>query len=252
MKSEQSELPAVIPKHQMAVAPIGQAPDVAVMLHAVIEKGVTAENVNAVKEIVGLYERMQDRDAVKQFAVAFAELQEHMPTIKAEKVVPDKNGGVKYTYAPMEDIMKQLQPFLTKYGFSVSFSQRLGDKTVTSICTVTHIGGHSRPTEFTTRTGSGPYGGTERDADVGATTVAQREALCDAFNIVRRRDGNAALQGAPITKEQADELAHRIAMTNSNKDAFLKLAGAKSYAEIMSSKYPMLDEMLRKKEQAGK
>lgn len=223
-------------------------PSPGMMLKAVIEKGVTAENVAAVKELTALMIQMEDRNAAKQFAQAFSDLQKVMPTIQAERTVPDKNGGVKFKYAPTEDIMKQLQPHLCEHGFSVSFSQKLGDKTVTSICTVRHQGGHAQTTEFTVRAGSGPYGGTERDADVAGGTVAQREALCDAFNIVRRRDGNAGFIGRPITPDQVEELAHRVAMTNSNREAFLKFAGAKTFQEISSEKYPILDEFLAKKE----
>ena len=55
-----------------------------------------------------------------------------------------------------------------------------------------------------------------------------------------------------MTEEQAFELERRVAETNSNRDAFLKFAGAKSYREIAATKYEILDGFLRKKEKGGR
>src|SRR6185436_11718387 len=84
-----------------------QAPSPADMMQAMIEKGVTQENVAAFKELVVLSEHMEDRNAKREFASAFHAMQKDIPTIKAMRAVPDKQGGVKYKYAPYSDIMDQ-------------------------------------------------------------------------------------------------------------------------------------------------
>lgn len=232
--------------------PAKQPPTVADMLQAVIEKGVSTENVAALESIVKLYERMEDRKAAKSASQSLRELQSEAKAIVATREVPDRNGGVRYKYVPYEQLMAQAQPLLTKYGFSVRYSQRMEQDRETVSCILTHDDGHAFSNEFTVRIGSGPPGATTTQADSSAGTVAQREAFCDALNIVRKRDDDANLLGDVISKEQAEELERRVAECNADRVAFLKFAGAKSFAEIGAVKYEMLDQLLRKKEKAGR
>lgn len=233
-----------------------QEPSVADMIQAVIQKGVTAESVAVMESLVGLYERMDARKAEKAFTAAFNALQAEIPHVVAHKPVPNKDGTIRYTFAPFEDIMEQLQSPLQKHGFTVSFTTKFdggsGVVRLIKTCILTHTGGHSRSTEFAVRVGGGPPGASECQADGAASTYAKRFALCDALNIVIDKDTDARAEGRPITPEQAEELERRVALTNSDKAAFLKFAGAATFAEIMSSKYDMLDQTLRRKEQRGR
>lgn len=222
---------------------------VAQMLQAVIEKGITAENVTALEQIVGLYERMQAKDAERAFSTAFVALQSDMTPIQAMRVVPDNHGGVRYNFAPFEDIMRQVKPLLQKHGFTVSFSMDVGDGKVTQHCTLRHIGGHSQMNSFTARVGKGPPGSTDTQADGAASTYAKRFALCDALAIVVERDGDARSEGALITAEQADELRRRVKATGSDEKLFLQVAGAGFFEDIGADRYNLLDAMLAKKEQ---
>lgn len=224
------------------------APTVADMLQAVIEKGVTGDNVMALEKIVGLYERMQDKESEKAFAKAFVALQSEMPKVKAKNAVPNNDGTVRYRYADYEEIMQQVRPMIEKHGFTLTFSTEFSDGRIVKICTLQHVGGHSKSNKFAVRIGSGPPKASESQADGAASTYAKRGALCDALNIVVEHDDDARAEGGAVTKEQAEELAHRVALTNSNREAFLKFAGAISFFTIPSAKYPILDEFLRKKE----
>lgn len=235
-----------------AEVPARREPVVADMLQAVIEKGVTAENVNAVKEIVMLYERMEDRKSARSASQALREMQAEAKQIVAMQAVPGRNGEVRYKYAKYEQIMAQAQPLLTKYGFSVRFSQRLEADRETVSCVLTHDDGHAFTNEFTVRIGSGPPGATTTQADSSAGTVAQREAFCDALNIVRRQEDDAGMMGGKITPEQADELERRVSETNSDRAAFLKLASSETFADIAATKYEILDSLLSRKERAGR
>lgn len=218
------------------------------MLQAVIQQGVTKDNVAALESLVKLYEHTCALDAEREFAKAFNALQTEMPNIQAIREVPDKQGNLKYKYAPYEDIMKQVRPLLLKHGFSISFSQRFDAARIISVCKLTHSGGHSRENEFAVRTGAGPYGATETQADGAAGTYAKRFALCNALNIVCEHDTDARAEGGFITPDQAKDLQARVLATGSNEEFFLKYAGAKDYSEIRAGKYAALDASLRKKE----
>lgn len=255
MKSANPESAVVVAASNEVAAP---APNVAAMLDAVIKGGVSNENVAALEKLVGLYERMQDRDAEKAFATSFMELQQEIKKVKATKIIPGKQeGSIRSTFAPFEEIDDQARPLCSKHGFTYSFAEgEFNQGRITKICILQHIGGHKRSNPFSVRIGSGPPGCSEAQADGAAHTYAKRGALCDALNIVvTGMDNDAKLDGnlkEKVTKQIADDLEHRVKMTNSDVAAFLKFAGADKFSNIPVSKYDSLDAMLKRKEQNGR
>lgn len=246
MKTEQMEALALVPAKEGALEK--RQPTPAEILQAVVERGVTADNAVAVKEIIGLMERMEDRKAETDFAQAFVALQKDLPTFVATTEIHNRGKYLKF-----EDMMQIVGPLLTRHGFTVAFSMDFKENRILETCHLTH-GNHTRSNTFAVRCGKAD---TETQADCKAATTAKRNALCNALNIVIRQDclnteESAAIEGGPITKQQAEELAHRVAMTNSDKAKFLKFAGAASFDKILSGKYPVLDEYLRRKEQQGR
>lgn len=235
----------IVKQEPSAVALRDTAPSVAQMLHAVIEKGVSQENVAALDKLVGLYERMQDRDAVKAFNAAFVALQADLPIIEATSVIPNRG-----KYEKFEHLMIVVGPLLTKHGFSVSFANDYKENRIIETCTLRHSSGHFQTNSFAVRVGKAD---SETQSDCKAATTAKRNALMNALNIVITQDclnseDDPRNEGEFISKQQADELERRVKMTHSNEVAFLKFAGAATYAEISSGKHAVLDEFLSKKE----
>lgn len=220
-------------------------PTVAEMLAAVIQKGVTQENVAAVGEIVKLYERVEEKNAEKSFARAFVALQNDLPAITAKSMIPNRG-----KYEKFEDLMVVVGPLLAKHGFSVSFSMDFKEGRVLEICQLSHIDGHSRSNSFAVRTARAD---SDTQADCKAATTAKRFALCNALNIVIRQDAltseeDASIEGGPVSQEIADELERRVKETNSDVKSFLRYAGADSFKTIPASRYDDLDQMLARKE----
>ncbi len=248
--TEQLSLSSDIPadRDQLAVRP---EPSISNMLQAFIDRGISAENVNAFEKLLELKERIEQRDAEKQFAAAFAALQSEMPSIEASKVVPDKYGNVKFRFAPYEQIMEQIRPLLLKYGFTVSFSMAFADNRVVQSCTLQHVGGHSRTNQFMARTGDGPPGASPAQADGAASTYAKRFALCNALNIITEIDTDgrpdARNEGEPLPPDKAIYLRELCKEVQADEAAFLKFAGAPSFDSIGSSKFDMLVTALNRK-----
>jgi hypothetical protein len=232
----------------LAVAPKSQ-PTTADLIAAVIQGGVTESSVSVVERLVALKEREQKAEAERSFADAFASLQAEMPKIVARKIVPgNKEGEVRYTYAPYEDIMRQAQPFIAKFGFSITFDTKIEDTRVNVTCTLLHRGGHYRSNQFAARIGKGPPGSSEAQGDGAATTYAKRFALCGALNIIVEQDTDARTLGEYITPEQSANLRDRCVAANVDIVRFLKFAGAESFETIMNSRYAVSEAMLSKKE----
>ncbi len=233
------------------LATVHQEPSIGNMLQAAIERGVTSENVAVLEKMMALYERQQAKNAEKEFAYAFTALQAEMPEIRAVKPVPDRNGNIKYHFAPYEEIMDKVKPLLLKHGFTISFSMTFIEGRVTQECTLQHIGGHSRKNQFSVRVGSGPPGASEAQADGAAGTYAKRHALCNALNITIDSDTDgfdAKKEGAPITKDQVVYLRELVKETKSDEGLFLKFAGAPTFEEIGSARYDDLARSLHKKQ----
>lgn len=249
MSNEQTSLEV---QHGAQLSLNSQAP-IAKLLETVINNGLTEQSVGVVERLVGLYERMQEKDAEKQFAAAFVALQSDMPSVVAKKAVPDKSGNIKYKFAPYELIMEQVHPLLQKHGFTLTFSMSYAEGRVTQNCTLMHVAGHSRTNQFMCRIGSGPPGSSEAQGDGAASTYAKRHALCNALNIIieqdtdGKREEDARDEGEPIGWDKAEFLREEVARTGSDEAAFLKFAGASKYEEIGSTKYPMLARALAKK-----
>lgn len=214
------------------------------VFQAVIERQISPENIEVMKQLLAM-------SAEQKFAAAFVNLQSELPTIVASTIISNRG-----KYEKFEDILKVVQPLLTKHGFAVSFSMDFKENRILETCHLTH-GGHTRSNSFAVRSGKAD---SDTQADCKAATTAKRNAFCNALNIVIRQDvlneeEDPTIEGDPnefVTKEQAFELERRANETNSNIPAFLQFAKAARFALIPSSKYDACDSMLKIKERQGR
>lgn len=227
-----------------------QEPSVALMLKSALDQGITKDNADALGKMMELYERMQDRDAERQFNAAFVKLQSEIPVIVATSVIPNRG-----KYERFEDVMRQIQPALTANGFTVSFSQSFTDNRVIETCKLKHSAGHSEENSFGVRLGG--KADSETQADCKASTTAKRNALLNALNIVIRQDvlqdeDDARIEGVFITQEEADTLRDWVESVGADQAAFLEYAGAKKFEEIYTSRLEALHAALKKKEKEAR
>lgn len=259
MKSEQPNLEVMKPAGGGAVEAATVQPTYMDIMAKMANNLKTPEDVSAFKSLVELDERMKDKQAAekakREFNMAFARLQKEIPRVRADKAV-EKDGRVLYNYASYQEIMAQVQPVLTANGFSIRFSQELADGRVTYTCHLIHEGGHSESTQYTVRSGRGAPGMNETKEDAAASSVAQRECLCDALNIIRvgRDSDDPRNVGQPITAEQAKSLLLRVEKLQLAADKEVKLLkwlGVETtepvigdYQRIMSTKLKQLEDWL--------
>ena len=185
MNTDPQTLDLALDDDRRAVA----APTPLALMQQVIAAGITPESVGVMERLVALDREMKRDAAAVEFAQAFTRLQGAVKNFRPTKIVPGKNGeGVKYTYLPYDEIMREVQPIAEKEGFSISFSTDFAEGRIIQTCTLTHTSGHSKDYKAFVRAGAGPYGATETQADGAAMTYAKRYALCNALNIVVERD----------------------------------------------------------------
>lgn len=235
---------------QMSLA-TREEPSIALMLQTMVEKGITGDSVAAFGQLVALKERMDAKQAEREFATDFIALQKDIPKVKATKAVPGKGDTIKYHFAPYEEIMDAVQPLLEKHGFAVTFGSRFEGTPprMVATCTLVHRGGHSKANEFGARVGDGPPGASPAQADGAASTYAKRFALCNALNIrTEGLDDDARLIGGPVSAEQASELRERLLATKGDEGKFLAFAGAAHFEAIPATKWDALCSVLAERE----
>ncbi len=253
------ELQLAPPETTRREIPVRQDP-AALAIIKLMESPDALKNVEALEKLADLYLKLGAADAEKQFAAAFVAMQAEMPTIRAVKPVmnkPEKGGGVRYVFAPFEDIMEQVTPLLKRHEFTVSFSSEFREGRVIQTCTLQHVGGHKRSNSFGARVGQGPPGASDAQGDGAASTYAKRFALCDALNIVIEKDNDgqspdARVEGAPITRDKIQYLKEQCAEVGSTEAGMLALAGVSKFEDISDAVYPVLIRAIEARRRAKK
>lgn len=202
---------------------------------SIIERASRDPNVDIEKleRLMAMKERMEAKEALNAFNAALVAAQSEIPSIfKGEK-----NSQTNSKYADYKKIIEQVQPYLIKYGISVSFgtdaSTIPGHYGVT--CRVGHEQGHVEhyrvdippPTK-------GPKGNavmTETHGFGAAMTYARRYLFCMIFNISMSddADGNLKNQSAFISADQVQQILSDLRACNGD---VVKLCEALKVPEI--------------------
>ena len=156
-------------------------------IEGLLEKAVDAKSaVEVIERLQVMRREMRAEQAKEAYDRAMAAFQADCPVIVKQKGVPDRSGGVAYRYAPLEDIVAQIKPFLLKHGFSYTLDTDVTSEAgwVIAKCIITHCAGHQSisSAKFPLGTKTGIMSDTQVYA--AALTFASRRVLCNAFGIV--------------------------------------------------------------------
>lgn len=210
------------------VEPIGGV--LAVIERAALNPEIDVEKMKALFE---LQDRIMARKAEMAFNAAFAEMQSEMPEIAERGQIKVQN-EVRSKYALFEDINDAIKPILQKHGFAIMFKTATTKDTVSVIPILVHRDGHrevGEPVEL----GADTSGSKNSVQSIGSSvSYAKRYGLLALLNITTRGeddDGNAG--GAkPITESQSADLQALLEETKTDKGRLLKYVSAKARREI--------------------
>lgn len=168
---------------------------------AVIERVALDPSVDTskLKDLLDMQMMMNAERAKTDFFQALGQFQSECPRISKTK----KGYDNRYQYAPLDEVLQAIKDSLKNCGLTYRWEQREDGDTITVICVVTHINGHSERTEL-----SG-----EADTSGGKSAI---QARASTVQYLRRY----TLQGAL-----------GIATAESDDDG--KSAGAVPYEKIM-------------------
>ena len=109
------------------------------MLGRALENGASAETL---EKLMDLQERWQSNQSKAAYDAAMAEMQADLP------IIQKKRQGHNFKYAPWGDIVRQIQPVLTKYGFAITHRVKIVDNGVIVTAIASHKDGHREETEL--------------------------------------------------------------------------------------------------------
>lgn len=221
------------------------------LLHVAVARGATPAEL---EKLIDLAERLEERQARKAYFDAYAKFQAKCPSIKKAKTAEFNTSGggtMKYTFAPLEEIARTVNPILTECGLSYTWDSKVEGGIITCVCTVRHVAGWKESATIELPTDSrAPISSQQK---VGAAlTFARRLSLTQALGITTAdedtdgRDDHSEC----ITDEQVDTLQALAEEVGANIPKFLKYCGVASLKELPAKKFKAAVETLEKKRQA--
>ena len=233
-KQNKTKQQAIIETLADDVTPITDTPTSVLKIIADSVAGGTTD-VAVLEKMFDLYERDEARKAEKLFDEALAEFQGTAKPIRRIKKAD------RFTYAPIEEIIRTIQGDLSANGLSVRFDTKF-DSTgyITAFCTVSHVGGHKERSEFTCpvdKENKQRINVAQQQAS--ANSYARRYALSNALNLVYsdEDDDGGAAGTTFLTTDQAIEIQDLVCEKKVNQEAFFKWVGVDSYESIPASWY---------------
>lgn len=173
--------------------PIAQAQSIGIDAEMLIMKGIESQvPVETMERLLAMREKLNDEKAKTEFFKALAGFQADCPIIHKNKKVMQKNSNqVRYSYASLDSIVKQISPFMAKWGLSYMFKSSTTQDGVMQSCVIRHFLGHSETSNFTISIDPDAYMGDAQKSG-SASSFAKRYALQDALGILTGDDDDDA------------------------------------------------------------
>jgi hypothetical protein len=215
--------------------------EAASLLAAILKTGKDAAfSPEKFDSLIGLYERIGERDAKRAFHEAKLQMRPLLPVItrRGELIAQDEI----VAYAMWEDICDEVLPILNQHGFDLAF--RTGLPTagkVSVIAVLKHVDGHEETAEVFLP--PDPSGGKNPLQAVGsALSYSKRQAATLVINLTSRDEDDDGVAGgggaAPdtITPAQVADLQSRIEAAHGDVRKLLAYFKITALADLPSTK----------------
>jgi hypothetical protein len=219
-------------------------------------------DVEKMKALLDMQERIEERDSKKSFTVAFNALQAELPIINRDGKIDHSAEGTSGTtksgrkalqtkYATYPNLNRVVGPLLKKHGFTFSSSMEPDPSgAMVVVSTLEHVAGHSRTTHF--RITADATGGKNNQQGWGSSQqYGMRYNMIALLNIVTEAKEDADNDGfpkdGPITPDQLSTLVKLADEAGANKAKFCIVMGVESFADIPQSRFTEAKQQLERK-----
>jgi hypothetical protein len=242
-------IPQKAPGQQVAVhQPALPAPTsmLQVISQAVMDPRCDVEKMRA---LMDMQERIEERDSKKAFTVAFNALQAELPIINkdgkishGEGTTARGNAKLNTRFATYPNLNRVVGPLLKKHGFTYSTSVEPDPSgAMIVISTLEHVAGHSRTTHF--RITADTTGAKNNQQGWGSSQqYGMRYNMIALLNIVTEAredaDNDGFQKDDPITSAQLKELIKLADEVGADKAKFCEVMGVEAMPDIRQSQQP--------------
>jgi hypothetical protein len=210
-----------------------------------------AVDLDKLKGLLDLQERIMTRNAEQSYDMAMNEAQAQMRPIATDA----NNSSTRSRYASYGALDHSLRPIYTGHGFSLSFGTADGAPAdqIRLTCRVAHRDGHKEIVHIDMPAdGKGAKGGdvmTKTHATGAAVTYGRRYLLGMIFNIAvgEDRDGNPPDTGEVISDQQLAQIRTLVEETKSDLPSFLRFVGAETLENIRTTQFDRAIKALKAK-----
>jgi len=168
--------------------------------------------IETMERLLAMRKELKAEQAREAFYRALSGFQAACPVIpktKTAEVLSRSGGSYRYSYAPLDGIVKVIAPLLQQFGLSFTVQTRLEQEPLSqvAVCTVHHLDGHSESSEFRAPIDQGARMN-EMQKAASAQTYAKRYALCNALGILTGdEDDDAQAMSAAVPAGRQDRQA---------------------------------------------
>jgi hypothetical protein len=151
------------------------------LIMTAIEKGLPVETM---ERLLAMRDKLVAEQARNAFFADLAEFQRSCPVIVKDKDVMNKDGRtVRYRYAPLDSIVRQIGGLLADHGFSYRFVTSAENDSVSVTCHTSHRFGHTESTTFISKIDPAAFMNLAQKFG-SALTFGKRYAFLAAFGIM--------------------------------------------------------------------
>ena len=193
-REKKEMLPAVIEEKSVQIV------DPQSLIKMAIERGT---GIDVIEKLLAMRERIQADIASKEFREAMSGFQSECPVIEKKRKVFSKDKTLRYKFASLDDILKAVQPILSRYNLSydIETAITMEPSMIQVTVKVFHTLGHSKTTSFSVPVDMDAYmSAPQRWA--AAQTYAKRYAFCNAFGILTGDEDTDAIENKTDDEEK--------------------------------------------------
>lgn len=172
------------------------------LLELAVDKNL---GVEALEKLVGLHERVLDRQAAQEFSEAMALFQSKcQPIKKSSKATITTRGGAQYgySYAELDEIARTIRPLIEECGLSYTWDMTETAGCLSCVCTLRHRSGHKVSATFACPVdSSAAMSGAQKHG--AALTYARRQSLVQVLGLTTTDEDSDGADTTPISDDQA-------------------------------------------------
>lgn len=207
-------------------------------------------DLDKLEKLLTIRERWEAGEAKKAYHAAMSAFKAEPPKIDKDKTVA--YGNTKYNHASLANVCEKVNEALSRHGLSAAWTTKQDNGTITVICTITHVQGHSESTSLTAAPDSS---GSKNSIQAIGSTISylERYSLLSLTGLATYEQDDDA-QGAVevIDDKEKGQLLDMITDSGADIGKFLLWAKVESLDELPKSMFPKAVVALESKKNAKK